>query len=220
MRPAGDGELALGARAEFEPDRLLELLDHRRLGLAHAGDAQRDVGLVWLAELRQHARGQRRWEVREDQGDRLVRLAAEDRGDPLRGDPAQELERARLGRPGDAPEQLDGPLGSERLLDHVPGEVDAAVGRAAGEAGGGHLVEDGVGRLGADPAEACHLGREALDLVLAHPADHFRGTLGAERGHQDGRLARPVDGLFDLARLCACSQRRTDPCGNCVAIAG
>ena len=60
-------------------------------------------------------------------------------------------------------------------------------------AGGGQLAEDRVGRLGADRAEPRHLDREALDLVLAHPLDHVGGALGAERGHQHGRLARAAD---------------------------
>ena len=54
----------------------------------------------------------------------------------------------------------------------------------------GQLGEDRVGGFGADGAQARHFHRQALDFVLAQQRQHVRGALGAERGHQHGRLAR------------------------------
>ena len=43
-------------RGQLVADHLLDLLDHLRAGLAHAGDAQRDVGLLALGQAGQHLR--------------------------------------------------------------------------------------------------------------------------------------------------------------------
>ena len=194
LAPPADGVLLLDDGGQLLAHELLDLADHRRAGLAHAGDPQRDVGLHSLGQLASTWAASTVCRLAITNaivcGDSVRRNA----DDLLRRRAAQELEGPHLDDRGQPAEQLLGALGAERALEHLAREVDAAgdVRRAACVSHSGELAEDRLGRLLSDRAQLGHLQREALDLLLAHVLHHARGALGAERGHQNRRLAPPA----------------------------
>ena len=80
-----------------------------------------------------------------------------------------------------------------RLLEHLAGEAQAALGDvAAGVRQGDHLLHHLRGVLGIDGGRARHLDGELLDHLVGQVPEHLGGAARAQRDEQDGRLAPAV----------------------------
>ena len=101
LGPARGGVDLLAGAAEFVADHLLDLLDHARARLAHAGDAQGDRRLVVLGQVGEHVGRQARRKAREHERHRLGGLAAQQRRDALGRHPAAGTRTAGSGAPAE-----------------------------------------------------------------------------------------------------------------------
>ncbi len=177
---------------ELAAHDLLDLLDHRRAGLAHARDPQRDVRAA-CARAGGRAPGAARpvWRLATHERDRLRRLgrrkAAICSGGVRRRNSNGRVSMTVESRPSSSSARSPPSARSStsRANSMPPATSPSPSGPAA--AASSARIDSVVLLL--DRAQLAPSPARALDLVLAQVLHHLGGEVGAERGHQHGGLA-------------------------------
>ena len=155
-------------------------------------NARRHVRLHGIGQAGQKNRGIFRVQVRQDQGDGLGVLVAEEGKDLRRVGTPQEAERARSQGAGEAVDHGTSLVGAERPLQHPAGIVDPTAGCHV--APQHQLLELGqspnlVFRF--DFVQLCDFEGELLYFLFAEILEYLRGKLGAKQYEKNSRLPVP-----------------------------
>ena len=184
-------DLSRQDRLELVGKRILDLPKHLRGDVLHRGHTVGHLRLELFRKDVQDARGLRRVQLRQDQGDRLRVLLADERGDLVRRDVPEQVEAPR-GRGRHPVEHRLRPAGAHGLLERPAGEIDPA----HRDVLPGHqkrleLLEDLVLLVRRDGPELGDGLGDVLDLVIVQVFQDLRAGVLTERDHQDGHfLAR------------------------------